>query len=118
MTLYIDFILSHSKLTPVDNASNRSQMICILSVPSNMNCHDLLTFIAACQENIHHIRIIRDAASLNQYMTLISFRTQVNPSYYLVINNNLNCVVIGSDNGFLPFIQWYAFQFVGTRLLL
>lgn len=52
-------------------------MICILSVPSNMNCHDLLTFIAACQENIHHIRIIRDAASLNQYMTLISFRTQV-----------------------------------------
>lgn len=68
----------YSKLTPVDNASNRSQMICILSVPSNMNCHDLLTFIAACQENIHHIRIIRDASSLNQYMTLISFRSQVN----------------------------------------
>lgn len=67
----------YSKLTPVDNASSRSQMICILSVPSNMNCHDLLTFIAACQENIHHIRIIRDAASLNQYMTLISFRSQV-----------------------------------------
>ncbi|XP_050544744.1 BRCA1-associated protein-like isoform X2 [Daktulosphaira vitifoliae] len=63
-------------LTPVDKASNRSQMVCILSVPSNMNCHDLMTFIAACQENIHHIRIIRDAISLNQYMTLISFRTQ------------------------------------------
>lgn len=69
-------VYKENKLTPVDNASNRSQMICILSVPSNMNCHDLLTFIAACQENIHHIRIIRDAASLNQYMTLISFRTQ------------------------------------------
>ncbi|XP_025203555.1 BRCA1-associated protein [Melanaphis sacchari] len=69
-------VYKENKLTPVDNASNRSQMICILSIPSNMNCHDLLTFIAACQENIHHIRIIRDAASLNQYMTLISFRTQ------------------------------------------
>ncbi|XP_001946888.1 BRCA1-associated protein isoform X1 [Acyrthosiphon pisum] len=70
-------VYKENKLTPVDNASNRSQMICILSVPSNMNCHDLLTFIAACQENIHHIRIIRDAAALNhQYMTLISFRSQ------------------------------------------
>jgi len=88
--LYIRLIvLFNSKLTPVDNASNRSQMICILSVPSNMNCHDLLTFIAACQENIHHIRIIRDAASLNQYMTLISFRSQVNLTYYPVVNDNI-----------------------------
>ncbi|XP_050443322.1 BRCA1-associated protein [Adelges cooleyi] len=69
-------VYKENKLTPVDSASSRSQMVCILSVPANMNCHDLLTFIAACQENIHHIRIIRDASSLNQYMTLISFRTQ------------------------------------------
>lgn len=48
--------------------------ICLLAVPANINCHDLLKFIAPCQSVIQHVRIIRDGAP-NQFMVLLDFRT-------------------------------------------
>lgn len=57
-------------------AADRSHTICILSVPATMTCHDLLTFTAACHEDIQHFRILRDN-SPNQYMALITMRSSV-----------------------------------------
>lgn len=58
------------------SAADRSHTICILSVPATMTCHDLLTFTAACHQDIQHFRILRDG-SPNQYMALITFRSSV-----------------------------------------
>lgn len=68
-------LYKENELTTVENAANLSQTVCILAVPSSMTCHDLLTFLAACHGDIKHVRIIRDG-SPNQYMVLITFRTQ------------------------------------------
>lgn len=57
-------------------AADRSHTICMLSVPATMTCHDLLTFTAACHQDIQHFRILRDS-SPNQYMALITFRSSV-----------------------------------------
>lgn len=65
-----------SELTAVKNAATRSNTICMLSVPANMTCHDLLQFTAACHENIQHFRILRDD-NPDQYMALITFRNSV-----------------------------------------
>ncbi|XP_067015276.2 BRCA1-associated protein isoform X2 [Anabrus simplex] len=61
--------------TSMDRAAQRSQTVCILAVPAAMTCHDLLTFTAACHGDIQHLRIVRDG-SPNQYMALLTFRTQ------------------------------------------
>lgn len=55
-------------------AAQRSPTVCILSVPATMTCHDLMTFTAACQDDIQHFRIVRDG-SPNQYMALLTFRS-------------------------------------------
>jgi len=51
-------------------------MVCMLAVPSNMSCRDLLQFIAAFQSDIEHVKIIRDCVP-NQYMVLAKFKTEV-----------------------------------------
>ncbi|GLH00281.1 BRCA1-associated protein [Gryllus bimaculatus] len=61
--------------TSMERASHRSQTVCLLAVPATMTCHDLLTFTAACHADIQHLRIVRDGVP-NQYMALITFRTQ------------------------------------------
>lgn len=53
-----------------------SDMVCMLAVPSNMSCRDLLQFIAAFQSDIEHVKIIRDCVP-NQYMVLAKFKTEV-----------------------------------------
>uniref|UniRef100_A0A1B6CU37 BRCA1-associated protein n=1 Tax=Clastoptera arizonana TaxID=38151 RepID=A0A1B6CU37_9HEMI len=68
-------LYKENELTTVKNAVVRSQTVCILAVPSSMTCHDLLTFLAACLDDIKNVRIIRDG-SPNQYMVLLAFRTQ------------------------------------------
>ncbi|XP_063241292.1 BRCA1-associated protein [Bacillus rossius redtenbacheri] len=68
-------LFKENELTSVDSASLCSQTVCILAVPATMTCHDLLTFTAACHEDISHLRIIKDG-SPNQYMALLKFRTQ------------------------------------------
>ncbi|XP_052901509.1 BRCA1-associated protein isoform X1 [Anopheles moucheti] len=50
-----------------------SKTICLIAVPSSLNCHDILNFIAPCQKEIQHVRILRDG-SPNQFMVLLEFR--------------------------------------------
>lgn len=47
--------------------------LCLLGVPATMSCRDLLSFTAACHQDIAHIRVLRDATP-NQYMALLTFR--------------------------------------------
>lgn len=51
-----------------------SQTLCLLAVPSTLNCHDILNFIAPCHPEITHVRIISDG-SPNQFMVLLDFRS-------------------------------------------
>ncbi|KAK8747271.1 hypothetical protein OTU49_016723 [Cherax quadricarinatus] len=62
--------------TSLDETESRSEMLCMLAVPTSMTIHDLLQFTAPCYSVIQHMRIIRDPTP-NQYMVLIKFRTQV-----------------------------------------
>ncbi|XP_014615924.1 PREDICTED: BRCA1-associated protein [Polistes canadensis] len=67
-------LFKEDELTEMHNAADRSHTICMLSVPATMTCHDLLTFTAACHQDIQHVRILRDG-NPNQYMALITFRS-------------------------------------------
>ncbi|KAL6262076.1 hypothetical protein P5V15_007172 [Pogonomyrmex californicus] len=67
-------LFKEDELTAMHCAADRSHTICILSVPATMTCHDLLTFTAACHQDIQYFRILRDG-SPNQYMALITFRS-------------------------------------------
>ncbi|XP_043271352.1 BRCA1-associated protein isoform X3 [Venturia canescens] len=69
-------LFKEDELTERECAADRSHTICILSVPATMTCHDLLTFTAACHQDIQHFRIIRDS-SPNQYMALITLRSSI-----------------------------------------
>ncbi|KAG8268242.1 BRCA1-associated protein [Homalodisca vitripennis] len=79
-------LYKENELTSVDTAARCTQTVCILAVPASMTCHDLLTFLAACQGDIKHIRIIRDG-SPNQYMVLLTFRSQQSAvGFYMSFN--------------------------------
>ncbi|CAO1381134.1 unnamed protein product [Diamesa serratosioi] len=51
-----------------------SKSLCLLAVPSSLNCHDILNFIAPCHPVIQHVRILRDG-SPNQFIVLLDFRS-------------------------------------------
>lgn len=61
--------------TSLDESELRSEMLCMLAVPTAMTIHDLLQFTAPCYSVIQNMRIIRDPTP-NQYMVLLKFRTQ------------------------------------------
>ncbi|XP_054275302.1 BRCA1-associated protein-like [Macrosteles quadrilineatus] len=78
-------LYKENELTSVDKAAS-SQTVCILAVPASMTCHDLITFLAACQGDIKNIRVIRDS-SPNQYMVLLTFRSeQSSINFYMSYN--------------------------------
>ena len=68
-------LFKENKPTPLGEEAARSELICILSVPTSMTTHDLLQFTAPVAQDIENIRIIRDNKP-NQYMVLIKFRNQ------------------------------------------
>lgn len=79
-------LYKEDKLTNIDHELFDSQIVCILAVPATMTCHDLLTYTAACHNNVQHIRIIRDG-SVNQYMALLYFRTkEASTEFYRTYN--------------------------------
>lgn len=78
--------LFFSELTSLEAEAQRSEQVCLLAVPASLSCQDLLAFTAACHDDMKHLRIIRpddSAASPNQYMALIEFRSQV---IYIFLN--------------------------------
>ncbi|XP_003489600.1 BRCA1-associated protein isoform X1 [Bombus vosnesenskii] len=74
VTKGIIHLYKENKLTDIHHAAERTQTICILSVPATMTCHDLLRFTAPCHQDVRHFRILRDG-SPNQYMALITFKS-------------------------------------------
>ncbi|CAH2094168.1 unnamed protein product [Euphydryas editha] len=54
--------------------AEEAKTLCLLSVPGALGAADLLAFAAACQEDISHVRVLRDG-SPDHYMALLTFRT-------------------------------------------
>lgn len=68
-------LLKENKPTPLGEEAERSELICMISVPTSMTTHDILQFTAPVSGDIENLRIIRDSKP-NQYMVLIKFRNQ------------------------------------------
>ncbi|RWS28418.1 brca1-associated protein-like protein [Leptotrombidium deliense] len=85
-------LYKENKLTTLSEEAERSELICILCVPTSMTTHDLLQFTAPLNQDIEHIRIIRDNKP-NQYMVLIKFRNQKGADEFY---NNFNGVPFNS----------------------
>lgn len=47
------------------------KMLCLLAVPGALGARDLLAFAAACQQDIAHVRVLRDG-SPDHYMALLT----------------------------------------------
>ncbi|XP_052739222.1 BRCA1-associated protein [Bicyclus anynana] len=54
--------------------AEEAKTLCLLSVPGALGAPDLLAFAAACQNDISHVRVLRDG-SPDHYMALLTFRT-------------------------------------------
>ncbi|CAK1541409.1 unnamed protein product [Leptosia nina] len=54
--------------------TQEAKTLCLLSVPGALGAPDLLAFAAACQQDIAHVRVLRDG-SPDHYMALLTFRT-------------------------------------------
>lgn len=54
--------------------AEEAKTLCLLSVPGALGAPDLLAFAAACQQDIAHVRVLRDG-SPDHYMALFTFRT-------------------------------------------
>ncbi|KAJ0172879.1 hypothetical protein K1T71_011055 [Dendrolimus kikuchii] len=53
--------------------AEEAKTLCLLSVPGALGAPDLLAFAAACQQDIAHVRVLRDG-SPDHYMALLTFR--------------------------------------------
>lgn len=68
-------LFKENKSTPLGEEAERSELVCIICVPTSMTTHDLMQFVAPVEQDIESIRIIRDSKP-NQYMVLVRFRNQ------------------------------------------
>jgi len=68
--------------SPLESNTPRSEMICILGVPSKCTCRELQSYIAPAKDTIRHIKIIRDSIPNNQYMVLIRFQDQISADMF------------------------------------
>ncbi|RWS16405.1 brca1-associated protein-like protein [Dinothrombium tinctorium] len=85
-------LYKENKLTTLSEEAERSELICLLCVPTSMTTHDLIQFTAPMSQDIEHLRIIRDNKP-NQYMVLIKFRNQKSADEFY---NNFNGVAFNS----------------------
>lgn len=67
MTFCSFFLSVHSELREAEEAKT----LCLLSVPGALGAPDLLAFAAACQQDIAHVRVLRDG-SPDHYMALLT----------------------------------------------
>lgn len=70
-----------SQMTPLNEDVPRSEMICMMAVPSKLTCVELQKFTQAAKDSIQHIQIIRDNIP-NQYMALLKFKDQKSADYF------------------------------------
>lgn len=52
--------------------AEEAKTLCLLSVPGALGATDLLAFAAACQQDIAHVRVLRDG-SPDHYMALFTW---------------------------------------------
>lgn len=86
------YFFKESKKASRREDRKKSDMICILSVPTSITVHDLLQFTGPVNENIEHIRIVRSSKP-NQYIALLKFRSQKSSDEFY---NNFNGVQFNS----------------------
>ncbi|XP_059047278.1 BRCA1-associated protein [Achroia grisella] len=67
-------VLHLYKENELKEAAEEAKTLCLLSVPGALGAADLLAFAAACQDDIAHVRVLRDG-SPDHYMALLTFRT-------------------------------------------
>ncbi|CAF4466108.1 unnamed protein product, partial [Didymodactylos carnosus] len=58
-----------------DITCKRSEMLCMLAIPADVPCRELISFIYPVYASIEYLRIIRDPTP-NQYMCLIKLKSQ------------------------------------------
>lgn len=68
-------LFKENKATPLGEEAERSDLICMIGVPTSMTTHDLIQFTAPVVDDIESLRIIRDPQP-SQYMVLVKFRSQ------------------------------------------
>lgn len=88
IVLIVDLFFSQK--TSLTEDVGRSEMICMLTVPSSMTSRDLLDNVAPYSEFIESMKIIKES-SPSKYMVLIKFKTQV--SERCVFHTNFDCGV-------------------------
>eukprot|EP00117_Sycon_ciliatum_P000805 scpid38353/ scgid0191/ BRCA1-associated protein; BRAP2; Impedes mitogenic signal propagation; RING finger protein 52; Renal carcinoma antigen NY-REN-63 len=71
-------------------------MVCLLAVPADVSCSELVKFVSPFGRYIKNVRIIRDSAP-NQYMALIGFYTEVraNEFYRYFLGRQFNMLEPG-----------------------
>ncbi|XP_053617366.1 BRCA1-associated protein [Plodia interpunctella] len=67
-------VLHLYKENELKEAAEEAKTLCLLAVPGALGASDLLAFAAACQQDIAHVRVLRDG-SPDHYMALLTFRT-------------------------------------------
>ncbi|XP_052751884.1 BRCA1-associated protein [Galleria mellonella] len=67
-------VLHLYKENELKEAAEEAKTLCLLSVPGALGATDLLAFAAACQQDIAHVRVLRDG-SPDHYMALLTFRS-------------------------------------------
>ncbi|KAM3956792.1 BRCA1-associated protein [Aphomia sociella] len=67
-------ILHLYKENELKEAGEEAKTLCLLAVPGALGAADLLAFTAACQQDIAHVRVLRDG-SPDHYMALLTFRS-------------------------------------------
>lgn len=69
------------------NVKENCTMLCMLHVPSLVNCPELLKFVSPRFQHISSMKIVRDATP-NQYMVIIKFKTPVSKQFWFIIYND------------------------------
>lgn len=97
------YLYKENKLTPLGEESERSDIICMLSVNATKTIHDILQFTAPFNQDIQHIQIIRDSTP-NQYMVLLKFQSQRSADEFYNTFNGLTYNTIESEICHLAFV--------------
>lgn len=97
-------LFKEDKSTPLGEEAERSELVCMLSVPTSMTTHDVMQFVAPVEPDIESIRIIRDSKP-NQFMVLIRFRNQKSADEFYKNFNNAPFNSIEPETCHLVFVE-------------
>ncbi|KAL8591582.1 hypothetical protein ACOMHN_055549 [Nucella lapillus] len=78
-----------SQMTPLDKDVPRSEMLCMMAIPTAYTMHDLLKFTAPLNASMVSMQVLRGAGAMhNKFMLLIKFKDQSSADeFYLYFNS-------------------------------